>query len=42
LLHNEKRELILVDMSKEIKELFTFTYLDNVFTIKDKIDEAVE
>ena len=42
LLNNEKRELFLIDMSKEIKELFAFTYLDNVFKIKNNIDEALE
>ena len=38
----EHKALYLSEMSKEIRELFSFTYLDNVFKIIDKVDEIVE
>jgi anti-sigma B factor antagonist len=41
-LSNEHKELFLSEMSKEIRELFSFTYLDNVFKIIEKIDEVLE
>lgn len=41
-LSNEHKGLYLSEMSKEIRELFSFTYLDNVFKIIDKVNEVME
>jgi anti-sigma B factor antagonist len=41
-LSNEHKSLYLCEMSKEVRELFSFTYLDNVFKIIDKVEDPVE
>ena len=37
----EKKELRLTEMSKDIREMFSFTGLDKVFKITDTLNEAL-
>jgi anti-sigma B factor antagonist len=40
--NSKGKKLHLSDMSKEVRELFAFTYLDNVFKIFEDINEALK